>query len=440
MTLDTVEPISGCTELLDDPSLPSPGSLRRLRTTILAVFAFAMLVGMTAVPTVAWAAPGDLDPDFGDGGRVTATFGAGSGANDIAIAPGGALIAAGSFEGRVAVFAFRPRGEVDTSFGEQGATWVTLGQQGDEANAIAIQPNGKIIVVGTDSRQRFVTMRFQTDGDLDPTFGGDGVVRTAAGAGFRVANDVVIQPNGRIVVVGWSGDRTPKWALVRYLPDGRKDPTFGSHGLVETSYRWAMGYGAALQPDGRIVVTGYSSWGFAVARYLPDGRLDPTFGDGGKIAHDEPSLLITDAVSIRPDGKLILGGARDIFRHALVRLLPDGRFDRSFGGNGVVVVHTGCCEQNITSVIPLAGGKVLGTGYAGPHESADEAPARFVALRVRNDGTLDDTWGGDGKVVTYFPGGARAWGAALREDGRLVLAGAIGLNGGEGIALARLLA
>ncbi|MEX0985472.1 MAG: hypothetical protein WD096_10555 [Actinomycetota bacterium] len=392
-----------------------------------------------AVPSVGWAAPGDLDPAFGEGGRVTVAFGEGSAANDVAIAPDGDLIVAGWLEGMVAVFRFRPGGAIDTAFGEDGATWVRLGHQGDEANAVAIQPNGKIVVTGTDSRERFVTVRFQADGDLDPSFGGDGIVRSALADGFRVANDVLIQPDGRIVVVGWSGDRTPKWALVRYLPDGRMDRTFGDDGLVVTPYRWAMAYGAALQPDGLIVVTGYSSWGFAVARYRPDGQLDRSFGDGGKIAQDEPSLVITGAVAVRPDGRLVLGGDRDIFRHAIVRLMPDGSYDRSFGGDGVVVVHTGCCEQGITAVLPLAGGKVLGVGYAGPHESADEVPARFVALRLRNDGTLDDTWGGDGKVVTVFPRGARAWGVALRGDGRPVLAGAIGLNGGEGIALARYL-
>lgn len=402
----------------------------------------AAMVAFLAAPSVA--APGDLDPSFGDAGRVIETFGAGSGGNDVALAPDGGIVVAGWIEGMVAVMRFGPDGGLDSDFGDSGATWLPLGHQGDEANAVGVQPNGKIVIAGTDSRERFVVARFTAGGAIDPSFGGDGVVRTRLADRFREANDLVIQPNGRIVVVGWSGgDWTARFALVRYRADGRTDASFGDDGTVQTRFEWSKAYGVALQRDGKIVVTGFDAAGLAVARYLPDGRRDRSFGGGdGKVSGPwdvSAGGATTGSVAVRSNGRILLGGDRDIFDHAFVRLLPDGRLDRSFGGDGLVRVHTGCCEQAIAWVAPLSGGRVLGVGYAGPHEGADEAAPRFVAIRLLADGRLDDTWGGDGKVITRFASGARAWGAAMSQDGRIVAAGAVGLSMDEGIALARYL-
>jgi len=199
----------------------------------------AIAGGLLVVANPGWAASGDLDPSFGDGGRATAAFGAGSGGNDVVIASDGSIVVAGWIEGMVAVMRFAPDGVLDGGFGDGGATWIPLGHQGDEANAVAIEPNGKIVLAGTDSRERFVVARLTAAGALDPSFGGNGVVRTRIDDRFREANDLAIQPNGRIVVVGWSGgDWTPRFALVRYLPDGRKDLSFGDRGRVVTPLEW----------------------------------------------------------------------------------------------------------------------------------------------------------------------------------------------------------
>jgi uncharacterized delta-60 repeat protein len=420
----------------------APEGVIAMRTRAIAL---AVSFLLAAAPTLVRAAPGDLDPAFGDAGRATAVFGEGSGGKDVALASDGGIVVAGWIEGMFAVMRFRPGGALDTSFGDGGTAVIPLGFQGDEANAVQVRPNGKIVAAGTDDNARFVVARFLPSGELDPSFSGDGVARTAVADRFRSASDLSVQPDGRIVVVGWAG--TPAnttWGIARYKANGHLDRSFGGDGMVVTRVDWGMALGVALQRDGRIVVTGYSALGLTVVRYLPDGRRDRSFGGGdGKVGGDPwgppASTVTTGAIAIAGNGKIVLGGDRDIFRHAFVRLLPDGRYDRSFGGDGFVTLHTGCCEQAITSVLALPGGGVLGVGYAGPHESADEAPPRFVAIRLLADGSLDPTWGSDGKVVTFFPGGARAWGVAPRPDGRLVMAGSLGLNMGDGVALARYL-
>jgi uncharacterized delta-60 repeat protein len=420
----------------------APEGVIAMRTRAIAL-AVAFLL---TTPTLGRSAPGDLDPAFGHAGKATASFGAGSGGSAVDLAPDGDIVVAGWIEGMFAVMRFRPGGALDTSFGDGGAAVIPLGFQGDEANAVDVRPNGTIVAVGTDDRERFVVTRILPSGALDATFGGDGVVRTPLAARFLVASDLAIQPDGRIVVVGEAGtDLHSKWAVARFRPNGRRDRSFGEDGMVVTPFVWGMALGVALQPDHRIVVTGYSARGLAVARYLPDGRLDRSFGDGdGKVGGDWPVpspawALTTGAVAIRSNGKIVLAGDTDIFAIGMARLLPDGSFDRTFGGDGIVRLHVAGTEQGLSAVALRPHGKVIAAGYAGPHESVDECVPRFVVIRVLADGSLDDTWGGDGRVATFFPRYARAWGAVLRPDGRLVVAGSLGLNMDEGVALARYL-
>ena len=177
-------------------------------------------------------------------------------------------------------------------------------------------------------------------------------------------------------------------------------------------------------------------------RYLPDGSLDRTFGDGGRVGFwDDPApwAIFGLAVAIQPNGRIVAAGNYDIFALGIARLLPDGRLDKSFGGDGVVRTQVVGNEQAFSALALQPGGKILAAGYSGPHESSDDVVPRFVVVRYRWDGSLDDTWGGNGKVATFFPNGARGAGAALQPDGNLVVVGSLGLNADEGFALARYL-
>ncbi|HTO26101.1 MAG TPA: hypothetical protein VMJ49_09375 [Gaiellaceae bacterium] len=192
-------------------------------------------------------------------------------------------------------------------------------------------------------------------------FGTSGVVRTDFGGDDRVST-VVSGPNGTIVAVGGSGDR---FALARYRRDGSLDPSFGMGGKVVTNVGvsapnvWPRdgAVAAAAQPDGKIVVTGGLQQ-FVLARYLRNGRLDPSFGDRGIVRTsfgnpcsgqdytDEP-----DAVAVEANGTIVVAG-RSCYDVALARYLPNGRLDTSFGGDGKVVTHVG--GDDFSSAVALA--------------------------------------------------------------------------------------
>jgi uncharacterized delta-60 repeat protein len=202
---------------------------------------------------------------------------------------------------------------------------------------VAIQADGKIVVVGgqTPEGSRFRVARYQADGTLDGTFSGDGKVRTRMGDGEGSATGIAIQANGRILVAGYTdvphefGDPfRPKFALARYLEDGSLDPSFGGDGRVTTGSRLGLvAEDVAIQADGKIVAAGHTFFGdgrFALARYAGGGSLDPTFGGDGKVTTDFTSG--EDAafgVGIQADGKIVAAGhaAKRGGRFALSRYL-----------------------------------------------------------------------------------------------------------------------
>ena len=204
------------------------------------------------------------------------------------------------------------------------------------ATAVALQADGKIVAAGPTSDPsidfragNFALARYHPNGTLDTTFGGDGQVITDFG-GDEQATAVALQPDGKIVVAGWSVISSttglPDFALARYLPNGTLDTTFSGDGLVTTHIGSsgndaARATAVALQADGKIVAAGWSvtsSTGhrsFALARYQPNGSLDTTFSGDGLVITDVGSGDRHDvfALVIQPhDGRLVVAGlARD---------------------------------------------------------------------------------------------------------------------------------
>jgi uncharacterized delta-60 repeat protein len=414
---------------------------RAIRSSVTAVIVAGVLIATVAVR--ASAASGDLDPSFGAGGRVTTAFPGGAAANAVAIQPDGRIVAVGwatrpSGGPSIAVARYQPNGELDPSFGDGGMVLTSIRGGGDEARSVEVRSNGKIVVAGSDDRARFAVVRYRADGSLDPSFGGNGIVRTDLTPRDDVAYDLAIQANGRIVVVGSAGYPTPSFAVVRYRADGRRDRSFGDRGIVITPFRWAVARAVAIQPDGRIVVAGHHARGLALMRHLPNGRLDPTFGGDGRVGNVVPQIFGL-AVGIQPDGRILAAGDWNIFWVGLARFTATGRLDPTFGRDGVAHARVGAGEQALSSVLLTPRGKIITAGGAGPHEPGDEVDSRFIALRWRRNGALDPTWGGNGKVQTRFPGGARGWGAALQADGAMVVVGGAGDGNAEAFALARYL-
>jgi uncharacterized delta-60 repeat protein len=263
-------------------------------------------------------------------------------------------------------------------------------------------------------------------------------------------NDVLVEPlearaDGRIVVVGTAGHRatTTRFVVARFRPNGKKNPAFGDRGIVVTPFASGQAHAVALQPDGRIVVAGSHAFGLALARYLPNCSLDRTFGGDGNVGYwdpsSAPSAIDARAVAIQPDGRILAAGGYDAWFMGIARFLPHGRLDPSFGGDGVVRTKVKGSEQELSALALQPDGRILAAGSSWPHESITEGVPRFIVIRYRRDGSLDPNWGGDGKAAKFFPGNAYASGAAFQPDGKLIVVGEIGLHGGRGYALARYL-
>jgi uncharacterized delta-60 repeat protein len=398
-----------------------------------------MCVTATA-PAVAF--DGDLDSSFGSGGRVTTLFPGGSFANAVAVQSDGRIVAVGaaagpSRTGEFAIARYETDGSLDVGFDEDGMVTTAIAGGGDEARSVAIEPDGGIVVAGTDSRQRFAVVRYRPDGSLDPDFGTGGIVRSELSPGEDIGYDVAVQADGKIVVAGTAD--TGRWfAIVRYRRDGRPDPTFGVAGEVRI-VRGGVARSIAIQPDGRIVVTGYNGRGLVVARLLPNGEPDPTFERDGIVANIAGSIAPL-AVALQDNGRIVVVGDYDIFGAGIARFTRRGELDTSFAHHGIRRVRFGSGEQAFTSVAVRSDGRILAAGHIGPHEYGDPVVPRMIVARFLRGGELDASWSGDGKVTTRFPGGASASGVVMQSNGMPVLAGQAGEGDAWGFALARYLA
>ena len=288
-------------------------------------------------------------------------------------------------------------------------------------------------------------------GDLDGSFGTGGIVRTDFGAvnPFEDAAAVLVQPDQKIVAVGTSsgccGDGNI--ALARYSAAGTLDPTFGSGGKVLTDLQSAsidVGVGAALQPDGKIVVVGQTYAGLAtgfdffVARYLPGGALDPTFGNGGFVIQDLLGAGGYDtayAVAVQKNRRIVVAGtstAADGIHYdvAMVRYRPDGRVDKGFGKKGLVLAGPAPASDDWAYGLAIdKKGRIVVAG-----QTYDAGETDFLAARFHPNGKPDTSFGSHGYAKLDLGGDDVAWGLALQPDGRIVLAGS---SDGD-FALARL--
>jgi uncharacterized delta-60 repeat protein len=257
-------------------------------------------------------------------------------------------------------------GDLDPSFGADGIVSVRLAPtlnvrlapilnalaQGDTILAIALEPDGQIVALGTDSREGIILTRYSATGALDFGFGEDGVVRTQLTEDRQAARirplALALQPDGKLLVSGIAsvGELSFNIGLSRVNADGSPDSGFGTDGHVVTRFGDAVGQALALQPDGKILAAGGTMTrgeeDFAIVRYLPDGSLDGTFGNGGKLQTD-------------------------------------------FGGSDAV-----------TNLVLESDGKITAVGFSAHYEP--DVPATTVIARYNQDGSLDPTYGNGGKL------------------------------------------
>ena len=288
-------------------------------------------------------------------------------------------------------------------------------------------------------------------GVLDPTFGVGGKVTTQFDSAYDQAAALVVQGD-KLVVAGTGGSETiSAFALARYSLDGSLDPTFGVGGRVKTDFGPANDQAAALVMQGdRLVAAGYTqafpetfNLDVALARYQPDGSLDPNFGVGGKVITDFGGDDRATAAVALSGGKLVVAGFTGIGAGQpdviLARYNVDGSLDSSFGTGGKVISNVPGIEQAFALAVQ-ADGKLVAAGMAGPLGSGD-LNQNFALARYNADGSLDSSFGTDGTVDTDIGGRTNDQVNALvvQADGKLVAAGTAAdpFTGRSDTALAR---
>ena len=400
-----------------------------------------------------------LDPAFGAAGKVSLGIGPGAPGNGaraqaLAIQPDGKIVVAG-FAWQTgtsidfAVTRFNQDGSLDQSFGSGGKVATDFFGMEDEAQAVAIQPDGKIVVAGRAAIAAvtggvldfdFALARYNHDGSLDTGFGSGGKVTTHFGDGRNIGQAVLLQPDGHIVVGGGAPGVNGglDFALARYSSTGTLDPSFGAGGMVRTDFMGDndVALALALQPDGKLIAAGEAAGDksiigtplgtdFALARYNANGSLDTTFGVGGKVTTDFLGANdVAASVAFSSTGKIVVAGTishlslkSDI---GLARYNSDGTLDTAFGTGGKALSDF-ASDDGASALVVLQNGKLVTGGFTRPFGGHSD----FEVAGYNADGSLDATFGTGGRISTDFLGrDDAAFALGIQSDGKIVAAGA----------------
>jgi len=432
----------------------------------------AIMLTWFVSPQAAQAAAGDLDPTFGNGGKVKTDINRSTDiANAVAVQADGKLVVVGqtyqnndfSTEDFV-VTRYNTDGTLDSTFGSRGRVRTDFPGLAAVPSAVVIQSDGKIVVAGGafplfTFAGNFELVRYNSNGSLDTSFGNGGIVTTTFPEG-SYAFDVALQADGKIIAAGTlfvdfipGEPSNTDFALARYNPDGSLDTTFGNAGTVSTDFVGMEddAFSVLIQPDGKIVAVGSANnpatfYDFAAVRYLSNGTIDTTFGVAGKVSTDFGVAGFDRAHSavLQADGRIVAAGFAisqngAVQNFAVARYTSNGVLDTTFSNDGITQIDFGSCCQSAYNVLLQSDGKIVTVGYPNTESSDSD----FLLARLNSTGSLDSSFGIGGKVRTSFGnlnGGAN--GAALQADGKIVAVGfqATSGRGGVEFALARYLA
>ncbi len=411
------------------------------------------IISIFILPCILQAQPGSLDLSFGTGGKVTTSFSNGDDTgSDVAIQPDGKIILAGTDTNNTefALVRYNSDGSLDNLFGTGGKVRTDVRQWNDYGKALAILSSGKILVGGSSTNglfTEFALVRYNNDGGLDNTFGTGGIAFADVGPAEDQAYAMAVQDDDKIVLAGssfiYNGvANTRDFSVARFNSDGSLDNTFGTGGKVITPVGTSdeVVYSMAIQADGKIIVAGGSSGpspdfisSFALARYNSNGSLDNTFGSGGILVMPLSNLYSTaDAVALQTDGQILVAGSTridaDTFAFSVVRLNDNGSFDNTFGTNGVVFTTFASTHNFCFGMALQDDEKIILSGRM--HTGISPNQMDFAVARYNTNGSLDNTFGTDGKVTTHmgWPEDT-GYSIAVQTDGKIVVGGA-GVNGG----------
>lgn len=396
-------------------------------------------------------------------GILTTKIGRESYIRGIALQPDGKIIVAGvsavdSSRSDFALARYNTNGSLDTSFSGDGIVTTNIAKRissTDWVRGVAIQPDGKIVAVGYSvtygsDAYAVAIVRYNPNGSLDTSFSSDGIVTTEDSSRNLFGHSVLLQTDGKIVVAG-SANLSNRYTagygtlLMRYNSDGSIDTSFAYNGiLIDTSTKGVGG--AALQSDGKILVTGandngnYLSSSLALARYNSNGSLDTSFSGSGivntEIGSEVGSSNSGSSIALQADGKILVAGAAQSgygsSDFSLVRYDSSGSIDYSFSGDGIVTTDFSAEADYAYSVTVQADGKILVVGQS-TYARADTEPfpglysggnTDFALVRYNNDGSIDAGFANDGKLTTDFNKLVdTAYSIAVQTDGRILVAG-----------------
>jgi uncharacterized delta-60 repeat protein len=398
---------------------------------------------------------GTLDSSFGVNGKVKTDFNQGRDeAKGVITQEDGKMIVVGSTtigdHYDFAIARYKENGDLDSAFGKNGKVSTDFNGLDDGANCVALDLTGKILVAGStiissNSESDFAIARYKSNGKLDSTFGKNGTVITDFSGMFDtrqdVINSIVIQPDGKIICIGYSTGAFTGFALARYNSNGNLDSSFGTNGKALTDFLGnngdAKAYSASLQKDGKIIVSGtvqsptLSDDDFALARYNHNGTIDLTFGVKGKTKIDFRSLDdVGFAVGLQSDGKIITAGITSPNNNgltgiAVARCDSSGILDPTFGDNGKVITALGLSSVG-SAIIIQPDDKILVAGFSNSYNNSLED---FGLIRYKVGGSLDSTFGINGKMITDFGAHEEASAITLQPNGKIIAAGYFYLEG-----------
>jgi uncharacterized delta-60 repeat protein len=417
-----------------------------MRKAVITSVAVAALI-VVAVAGPAWAAPGDLDPSFSGDGQATATFSQGpSSAEATAIQHDGRVVTAGYIDlggsnWEWALSRFKPNGQLDPTFGNGGRVVTDWTAGDDEAWGVVVLGNGKI-VAGGFAGGKFAAARYTTAGHLDHAFGGgDGKVTVDFGPGAEQAWDVAKAPGGKIVLGGQAGPASHTVvALAQLNADGTLDHGFDGDGKATEDIGPSFAWDLLPRPDGSIVVTGNADGGTHAAamitRFTSTGAVDTSFGDAGSWTASAPDDAYANAVVRTSSGKFLVVAAVRVgssqFDLGLFRFKSTGQVDDAFGSNGLATMDFESSE--LPTDLQRSGSKFLislSRFRTGQLE-------QMAVVRAKADGSPDTTFGDLGLAVAKLKI-ASGEALAIQQDGRIVVAGIAAGSGADRMAVARFL-
>lgn len=392
------------------------------------------------------------DEDFGGDGVVSSDFPVGKDnvIQGMGLQADGKVVAVGfSFNGSdddIALARYLPDGSLDPAFDGDGWLLTDLfgGGSNEEARAMVVQKDGKILVAGyTDGGEDldFLLVRYNPDGSLDMDFDGDGWRVSDFYGSHESANGLTLQADGKLLVAGYTyQDTDADFAIARYHPDGSLDTSFGGVGWVRLDFAGGkdMAKGVAVQADGRIVVVGEAEVGvdsadFALARFNPEGSLDATFdGDGWLLTDLEGNYDIGKALVVQPEGKIVVSGdsSGDM---AVVRYNTDGSLDASFDEDGWLKLDFYGMRSANNSLLIQPNGKLIVVGNVHFCDEND-----FALARLTPDGNLDRSFEDDGLLLSYIVDISDFGNVLVQQpDGKLIVGGKVYNSSDEDFLIAR---